>query len=98
MSIFGSIFRLPTEMRLLNDRSSWLTRGVNSVPGASSGTVKVPELLTPDGITLAPTTQPCEAELPGQVTYFVVAATVQVDATPLYAVKFGAPAPPAVRA
>ena len=24
----------PTVIRLLNDRSSWLTRGVSSVPGA----------------------------------------------------------------
>jgi len=42
-------------------------------------------------MTLAPTTQPCEAELPGQLTYFVAAGTVQVDAARLDDAKLGAP-------
>src|SRR4051794_31679651 len=97
MSSFGSILTLPNFSRLLIERSSWLTRGVSSVPGASSGTVNVPELI-PAGTTRAPTTQPCDAELPGQTAYVIVGVTVHVEAAPLYDVKFGAPAPPAVSA
>src|ERR1700733_2574073 len=97
MSSFGSIFRLPNVSRLLNDRSSWLTRGVNNVPGALSGTVNDPELM-PAGTTRAPTTQPSDAELPGQTVWPVARVTAHPDATPLYDVKFGPPAPPAVSA
>src|SRR5215471_14663703 len=83
-------------MRLLTDRSSCVTRGVSSLPGGTSGTAN-DEVIWP-GTTSAPTVQPCEAELPGQTAYRVVGVTVYDEPTPLYEVKFGTPAPPAVRA
>ena len=46
----------------------------------------------------APTTHPCDAELPGQDVYLVVEVTVSEPASPLMDVKFGCPLPPAVSA
>jgi hypothetical protein len=64
MSSLGSNLILPTVIRLLTPMSSWVIRDVISVPGATSGTLSVAEFIP--GTTRPPTTQPNEAELPGQ--------------------------------
>ena len=52
-------------MRLASEKSTWVSRGVCSVPGCTSGTLSDAASSVP-GTTLPPTTQPCDAELPGQ--------------------------------
>src|SRR5437016_2489198 len=95
MSSFGSIRSVPTLNRLETERSTWLVLGVSSVLGGRSGAVSVDSA---PGAMSPPTTQPCAAELPGHDVYRVADVTVSAPARPLIAVKFGAPAPPAVRA
>src|ERR1051326_3216621 len=96
MSSFGSIFSPLIVTCLLIARSNWLTRGVFSTPGATSGTLNVAEFIP--GTTRPPTTQPCDADAAGQTTYRVAGVTVYEDPSPLTVVRLGAPAPPACSA
>src|SRR4029453_7540341 len=93
--ILGSNRKPATLNRLPIEKSIWLRRGVCSIPGGTIGTVNV---LRAPGAINPPTTQPCDAELPGHTADRVLDVTVRLDPSPLMFVKFGAPAPPAVSA
>src|SRR5829696_4408289 len=69
-SIFGWKVVRPALMVLLTLKSSWLMRSAYSVFGGTNGTLSDATVMP--GSTSAPTTQPCDAELPGHTVYRVV--------------------------
>src|SRR6185295_17066968 len=87
-SIFGWKLARPARIVFEMLKSSWLMRSPYSVIGATSGTDSDATVIP--GSTNAPTTQPAEAELPGQLAYRVVGVMSHTVPAPLGAASCAA--------
>src|SRR5207248_7176519 len=86
-STLGSKRNRSRLIRLLTLKSTWLRRGVISVPGEIRGTLYDAWFIP--GITKAPTVHPAAAELPGQLVYSVVGVTVNTVLAPVGVLRLG---------